>query len=839
MDSSSFMASNTSKALFSLLHDRSNSDSNSNSQVQKQSHSHSSESQEPLTQGTNTREQHASTRNYASKLEKKGFLSGPFQFLDHRARRGSHQQNQRSVSDAHGSISSSSETPQNSSSTETSRSDTTVSGNPATPQQTRPPPVHLRPAPITIHSPASRPSLAAAPCSPNTDPTTAAVYASASPASVLPRHSRGLDFSRAATQLHHSMLADASPDTSPIVATRAMAIPPGRRRSSERWNSLSGSPGGGGMLPSERLGGTGASSVSSINMLDAGSTDSSEEDDYDETDDEEEQEREERGQGEDGDGPFQGDEMMLCTPRSHRPQIMADGIVSTSSSSSAAAFLPNMVETPSAAAHTMPNLAWPATAAVPGATNYNSTSTAITMTPRSGTKASFKNYQRNRLRHGRGRHHAYSQGPYQNAMKYNGNAGPSFPGVIRSIETAAGGHFPAAATVNWDGHRSGGNGGIEMQFSDISDDEARPEVGMGSPSSIATNSNPEPGRPGVIRKAITRPRNLMPKPKPFNRIRAQLLEENAPLDFDVKREAEVIRQVRESEPDPQRAPSLSTQNESLNRAQDLNQQELPPNATSHARSNPDCEERESSFCYSSFSQDINSSISPGALANPSAFSLSGNAEGGTTGGGVDGGGNGPAGGLMTSMRSGTSESGSEIMRSPRYETPPPPPSRHSSDVFMETDTPPPLSVTPGVNVAAQPQPQPHSQSQGQSQSAGATGLSNASTVNALGARTSSAAGLPLSNANSNPNKRRRDDFMNFNTFKRRAVSPSVSVTSAQSSPKVAPVNRPGSISSESGNASFGSGNGNNSSTGSGTSLKRVGLQGMKETNDGFMNMRID
>lgn len=52
----------------------------------------------------------------------------------------------------------------------------------------------------------------------------------ASPTNVLPRHSRGLDFSRAATSLHHSTLADQpSPDSSPTIGGRGMNIPTGRR----------------------------------------------------------------------------------------------------------------------------------------------------------------------------------------------------------------------------------------------------------------------------------------------------------------------------------------------------------------------------------------------------------------------------------------------------------------------------------------------------------------------------------------------------------------------------------------------------------------------------------
>ena len=51
-----------------------------------------------------------------------------------------------------------------------------------------------------------------------------------SPTSVLPRRSRGLDFSRAATSLHHSMLADhPSPESSPSVGTKWSANTFGRR----------------------------------------------------------------------------------------------------------------------------------------------------------------------------------------------------------------------------------------------------------------------------------------------------------------------------------------------------------------------------------------------------------------------------------------------------------------------------------------------------------------------------------------------------------------------------------------------------------------------------------
>jgi hypothetical protein len=48
----------------------------------------------------------------------------------------------------------------------------------------------------------------------------------ASPGSVLPRRSRGLDYTRACTNLHHSTIAEqSSPDSSPVIGGRGMNIP--------------------------------------------------------------------------------------------------------------------------------------------------------------------------------------------------------------------------------------------------------------------------------------------------------------------------------------------------------------------------------------------------------------------------------------------------------------------------------------------------------------------------------------------------------------------------------------------------------------------------------------
>ena len=61
------------------------------------------------------------------------------------------------------------------------------------------------------------------PISPRPDPAVTFT----SPTSCLPRRSRGMDFSRAATNLHHSTLAESSPESSPTVGgRRGVMIPP-------------------------------------------------------------------------------------------------------------------------------------------------------------------------------------------------------------------------------------------------------------------------------------------------------------------------------------------------------------------------------------------------------------------------------------------------------------------------------------------------------------------------------------------------------------------------------------------------------------------------------------
>jgi hypothetical protein len=107
----------------------------------------------------------------------------------------------------------------------TSKDDTSIpTPQPVTPRRpnisSRGFPMQMPPREFT--PPAANSYVQPAPLSPKLDHSQ--IYAS--PTNILPRRSRGLDFSRAATSLHHSTLAEqSSPDSSPTAGGRAMNIP--------------------------------------------------------------------------------------------------------------------------------------------------------------------------------------------------------------------------------------------------------------------------------------------------------------------------------------------------------------------------------------------------------------------------------------------------------------------------------------------------------------------------------------------------------------------------------------------------------------------------------------
>lgn len=104
-----------------------------------------------------------------------------------------------------------------------SKDDINVAPSPSTPKRpfALPLSLSLQMPPRDISSTSTAGLTKRVPLSPKLDPSGS--YASPS---VLPRRSRGLDFSRACTNLHHSTLAEqSSPDSSPIIGSRGVTIP--------------------------------------------------------------------------------------------------------------------------------------------------------------------------------------------------------------------------------------------------------------------------------------------------------------------------------------------------------------------------------------------------------------------------------------------------------------------------------------------------------------------------------------------------------------------------------------------------------------------------------------
>ncbi|OJJ43945.1 hypothetical protein ASPZODRAFT_72662 [Penicilliopsis zonata CBS 506.65] len=576
-----------------------------------------------------------------------------------------------------------------------SKDDSSIPSIPATPQRSTVSPSNLS-LNLPLKIPAAASASSRAPLSPKLD--SSQIYGS--PASVLPRRSRGLDFSRACTNLHHSTLAESSPDSSPTIGGRGVNIP--NRRGSLNSTSVPPFSTSG---PADRT--AISSSVSSVNMLES-DTSSSDEDD------------EQMG----GDR----DEMMIT----NTPQANKMG----------AALNPFGVGTVSS----------------PGGDWMGSYSQAA---------ASLLSFQRARFRNkGRSRHSSSSA----SANSSKQSPGPLSPPVMKSIENPAAGGYFACKNALQSRRESLSLGTRDLRLSDLSDDGESRAIRGHSPAGM---SNPEGGPLGVIRRAVTRRSSLLPKTKTFARIRAALVEESAPIDSEAKREAQVIRQVRESDTAvPQKSPTL----ESFSSFS-------PPRP-----SQPALEQ-----------SALPKSEVPGTSGSPFGHQAMRNSSAADFWNSIDG----------------------------RYRTPPPPlRSNGPASVVSEDDTA--MDITPstssGFNMQDLPKPwdRPPSRS------------------------STSHASNPIS-INDIQRKRRRDDDFDPNLFKRRAVSPSMSAQSSpilMHSPTVkdvgpniwGPPSKPAL-----GPPLFdrlGHENANRPTAPAGT-VKRVGLQGMTEASDGFMNMSIE
>lgn len=364
-----------------------------------------------------------------------------------------------------------------------------ASSTPSTPSTPVRPAFHIRG--LSLHMPTkdasdngTGPVIPRVPLSPKLD--SSQIYGS--PSSMLPRRSRGLDYTRACTNLHHSTLAEASPDASPVTG-RGIQIPQRRSLGNSVLDSPSNQTSGLWSLSNDRT--NLSSSVSSINMM---------------------------GSDSDSNEESSSDDMAI-------DREMDDAILNTPAASRInAGLMPGLVNSP--------GLEW----------MYNQPSPA-----QASLQPHLLSFRRARPRKGKSQHSSSSVS--MNSSKPS--PGPLSPGVLKSVENAGGSYFGTGLTKQQVQSRreSLSLGTNDLHLSDSEDN---------SVNKLALSDMDAPGGDGprgVIRRAVTRRGNLLPKTKGFARIRAQLLEEAAPIESEARREAEVIRQVQDNDPTVSQATS--------------------------------------------------------------------------------------------------------------------------------------------------------------------------------------------------------------------------------------------------------------------------------------------
>ncbi|OAQ73960.1 hypothetical protein VFPPC_01561 [Pochonia chlamydosporia 170] len=302
--------------------------------------------------------------------------------------------------------------------------------------------------------PASNAYVKPPPLSPKLDHSQ--IYAS--PTNILPRRSRGLDFSRAATSLHHSTLAESSPDSSPTIGGRAMNIPTRRsdyggpeQTSSSLWSIMGNH---------EKM--NISSSLGSTNQA-VGSDSSSSSDDDDLMDED-------------------VDESYVTTPQ------------------------------------------------VSKTANFGPTGPFGS--PAMSSLMSFQQRQRHRK---------------IPKKKVRGPLGLGFNMATANLSKSP----PTTAakarreSISWQAN--------QLHISAVDGDESGKSQsdadgsGNGNGNGNGNGGGGEGSQRGVVKRAVTRRGNLLPKTKTFARIRAALFEESAPAETETRREAEVVKQVRESD----------------------------------------------------------------------------------------------------------------------------------------------------------------------------------------------------------------------------------------------------------------------------------------------------
>ncbi|KAI0887901.1 uncharacterized protein GGS22DRAFT_90361 [Annulohypoxylon maeteangense] len=561
-----------------------------------------------------------------------------------------------------------------------------------------------------------------APLSPKLDHSQ--IYAS--PTNILPRRSRGLDFSRAATSLHHSTLAEqSSPDSSPTIGGRAMSIP--RRGNGEFGQEQSVNSLWSMMGNHERM--NISSSVGSTNPIASDSSSTS------------------------GDDDFMDEEM-------------EDAIYSTPQISKNSQPLGNLMS--STSNNVVP---W-----MPGSSSAINSLQSFRTRPRK--------HPRRKLRGPTGLGFstaspaAFSKSPPNNIAK-----------EIRDVP------IPHARreSISWAAN--------QLHISSSENEEKSMETG---------EALSRDGPRGVVKRAVTRRGSLLPKTKGFARIRAALAEESTPVDSEVRREAEVIRQVRESDMDlepripPGPTPALDIPN--------LSTAQSSPNLNTAQESLDDIPEDDmmtDSGLSGSFKQQAMKNLKKNFFET---FSETG------------------------------SVGGNRVTPPPSYFMPRGSSAGMSEDINMDSPSlsagssnvnPFNLGPISGMTIGG-----PGSESQ------------KSDTPQPVSAPLSQGGSIPPTAAEITRrinNKRRRDDDFDPHSFKRRAVSPGMN--SVHNSPITqSPLqrdmpwgSRPGS--NHGGDKASGTPSENGSAGGNGRPINgakgRVGFQGMVDTNDGLMRMSIE
>jgi hypothetical protein len=354
--------------------------------------------------------------------------------------------------------------------------------------------------------------------------------------------------------------------------------------------------------------------------------------------------------------------------------------------------------------------------------------------------------------------------------------GPLSPPLMKSIETANGGYFNSGLTRQQvQSRRESLSLGTNDLHLSDSEDGERKLTTNHFNSAIMDSPGTE-GPRGVVRRTVTRRGNLLPKTKHFARVKAALLEEAAPIDSEARREAQVIKQVQDNDS----TPNFSTASTVL--------QPPTPYTDEPLDDSPEDGEDSGGDPKASLSTEL---FSRHAQRNSAGL------------------------GFWNDFDD-------------RYRTPPPQMQPRDSSSGMSDEN---MSLENTTVASSLENPNLASLQRSRSRS-----------TTPLAAYPQPTAGDVARKVN---NKRRRDDDFDPASFKRRAVSPGMSVASSPIMPQ-SPVfssekswGLPPPVAPKTNGHEIGRSNSGGSSVSNGNGMKRVGMQGMMETNDAIMAMSID